>query len=93
MVCFAPDLDYYQIAGRHLDQKFLDNPLRPPDELLRWHFHQAVLTNIKGVGEPCLENCFPHGSDIMGEMSRGPKAAQRIEFELFSRLNAGQDCA
>ena len=71
-MCFTPDLDYYQIAGRQLDQDFLADPLRPPDELLRWHFRQAVLTNIKGLGQPLLESESesesPPGSDIMGEM-------------------------
>ncbi|PUU73051.1 hypothetical protein B9Z19DRAFT_1069283 [Tuber borchii] len=47
IVCFTPDLSYYGIAGRNLDQTFLDNPSRPPDELFRWHFRQAVLRNMK----------------------------------------------
>jgi len=54
------------IAGTHLDQQFLDKPDRPVDQLLRWHFRQAVLANMRGAGEP--------------------KAAERMEFELFSRL-------
>ncbi|KAK3308989.1 uncharacterized protein B0T15DRAFT_509390 [Chaetomium strumarium] len=29
---------------------------------------------------------FPPGSDIMGEIMAGPKAAERMEFELFDRL-------
>lgn len=44
---FTPDLLDYGIAGRQLQQKFLDDPLRPPDELFRWHYRQAVLTNMK----------------------------------------------
>ena len=92
-MCFTSDLSYYRIAGRHLDQKFLEDPLRPPDELLRWHFRQAVLTNMKGAGEPCFESHFPPGSDIMAEISRGPKARERLEFELFSRFNAMGACA
>ena len=55
-MCFTPELDYDQIAGRQLDQEFLADPLRPPDELLRWHFRQAVLTHIKGLGEPLFES-------------------------------------
>lgn len=58
------------------------------DELLRWHFRQAVLTNIRGVGEPIYEHDFPPGSDILGEIRDGPKAAERMQFELFSRLAA-----
>jgi len=54
-MCFSPDTHSIHIAGRHLDQTFLSNPLRPVDELLRWHFRQAVLTNMKGAGEPWLD--------------------------------------
>ena len=66
----------------------VDNPQRPPDELLRWHFKQAVLINMKGVGEPVFEQDFPPGSDMVGEILHGPKAAERMEFELFTRLGA-----
>jgi len=48
---------------------------------------------MKGVGEPCFENDFPPGSDMMGEIMRGPKAEERMEFELFGRLNAFVSCA
>ena len=77
-MCFTPDLDYYQIAGRHLDQEFLDDPLRPPDELLRWHFRQAVIANMKGLGEPLLESESesPPGSDIMDGIISGPEAGE-----------------
>ncbi|KAJ8104389.1 hypothetical protein POJ06DRAFT_191722, partial [Lipomyces tetrasporus] len=56
------------------------------DELLRWHFRQAVLANMKGVGEPNFETNFPSGTDMMGEILGGPDAAKRMEAELFSRL-------
>jgi hypothetical protein len=41
---------------------------------------------MRGAGEPNFEHDFPPGSDIMGEIRRGPKAAERMEFELFDRL-------
>ncbi|KAG0134057.1 hypothetical protein HOY82DRAFT_482005 [Tuber indicum] len=88
IVCFTPDLARYNIAGHQVDQTFIDNPLRPPDNLLRWHFRQAVLVNLKGAGEPWFEIDFPPGSDVMGEIMRGPKAGERLEFELFTRFNA-----
>jgi hypothetical protein len=31
---------------------------------------------------------FPPGSDMMGQILRGPRAADRMEFELFGRLAA-----
>lgn len=44
------------------------------------------MTNIRGAGEPVFEHDFPPGSDIMGSILEGPKAAKRMEFELFNRL-------
>ena len=41
---------------------------------------------MKGAGEPCFETDFPPGSDMMGDIRNGPKAAERMEFELFGRL-------
>ncbi|RPA89459.1 hypothetical protein L873DRAFT_1721768, partial [Choiromyces venosus 120613-1] len=93
IVCFTPDSLDCHIAGRHLDQTFFHNPLRPIDQLLRWHFHQAVLVNMKGTGEPCFETDFPPGSDIMGEIMTGQKGGERMEFELFGRFNAVRDRA
>jgi len=76
------------IAGKRLDGRILNHPQRPLDELLRWHFRQAVLANMRGAGEPIFEQDFPPGSDIMGEILRGPRAGDRMEFELFGRLGA-----
>ena len=74
------------MAGKYLDKGFLDDPRRPVDQLLRWHFRQAVLINMKGTGEPIFEFDYPPGSDMIGEIMRGPMAAKRMEIELFSRL-------
>ena len=76
------------LAGKHLDQNFINNPQRPVDQLLRWHFRQAVLANMRGAGEPRFEHDFPPGSDMIGDILQGPKAAERMEFELSSRLAA-----
>ncbi|KAK9247048.1 hypothetical protein V1506DRAFT_104241 [Lipomyces tetrasporus] len=77
-----------------IDGRILDPICRDPtdersvrDELLRWHFRQAVLANMRGAGEPSFEMDFPPGSDMMGEILGGPNAARRMEAELFSRLN------
>jgi hypothetical protein len=79
-------LDGKNIAGKHLDQRLLDDPQRPVDQLLRWHFRQTVLVNMKGAGEPIFEHDFPPGSDMIGSILKGPKAAERMEFELFNRI-------
>ncbi|MCJ1363215.1 hypothetical protein MMC16_002322 [Acarospora aff. strigata] len=83
--------DQYNIAGNSLRQEFINNPDRPVDELLLWHFRQAVLTNMKGAGEPYFEHDFPSGSDMVGDILSGPMAEKRMEFELFSRLAAYQN--
>ena len=84
IVCFTPDED--GIAGNYLDQQFVNDPRRPVDQLLRWHFRQAVFANMRGAGEPSFECDFPPGSDIMGEITSGPYGAELMEFQLFSRL-------
>jgi len=70
--------DYCGFAGKHLDQRFLNNPQRPLDQLLRWHFRQAVLANMRGAGEPIFEHGFPPGSDVVGDILYGPKAAESL---------------
>lgn len=44
------------------------------------------LINMRGPGEPVFEHDFPSGSDMIGSILRGPKAAKRMEFELFNRM-------
>ncbi|KAK9246636.1 HNH endonuclease-domain-containing protein [Lipomyces tetrasporus] len=87
ITCF--DTDNFRIDGGTLDPICRDhsNEKGVRDELLRWHFRQAVLANMRGAGEPSFEMDFPPGSDMMGEILSGPKAAKRMEAELFSRLS------
>ncbi|KAK9350629.1 HNH endonuclease-domain-containing protein [Lipomyces doorenjongii] len=86
ITCF--DEDNERLDGRMLDRVCRDpnNDLSVRDELLRWHFRQAVLANMRWAGEPSFETDFPPGTDMMGEIFSGPAAAQRMEAELFSRL-------
>jgi hypothetical protein len=81
-------LDGKGLAGKYMDQEFLNDPQRPVIQLLRWHFRQAVLANMRGAGEPRFEHDFPPGSDIVGDILHGPKSVERMEFELFNRLAA-----
>jgi hypothetical protein len=46
---------------------------------------------MKGAGEPMFEHDFPPGSDMVGSILKGPKAAMRMEFELFNRLSTQFD--
>ncbi|MCJ1378043.1 hypothetical protein MMC17_001139 [Xylographa soralifera] len=86
IVCFELDADNF--AGTYIDQQLLNHPDRPIDQLLGWHFRQAVLINMKGAGEPIFEHDFPPGSDMLDDIRSGPKAVERMEFELHSRLTA-----
>jgi len=56
------------------------------DQLLRWHFRQSVLANVRGAGEPIFEHDFPPGTDMMSEICEGPYAGERLEMEVASRL-------
>ncbi|EXJ66399.1 uncharacterized protein A1O5_10551 [Cladophialophora psammophila CBS 110553] len=76
------------IEGRCLDRQLFTRSNAPIHPLLRWHFRQAVLVNMRGAGEPIFEHDFPPGSDIVGEVLRSPKPGERMESELFSRLGA-----
>ncbi|PUU78797.1 hypothetical protein B9Z19DRAFT_1064756 [Tuber borchii] len=62
IVCFTPDTIGLNLAGRHLDQRFLEDPLRPVDQVLRWHFRQAVLIHVRGAGESSIGMYFPKPS-------------------------------
>ncbi|KAG0633967.1 hypothetical protein HOY80DRAFT_1061874 [Tuber brumale] len=88
IMCFTSDTHDYNIAGRHPNQSFLNISLWPVDQILHWHFHQAVPGNIKGAGEACFEANFPPGSDMISKIIRSAKAVQRMEYELFSCFNA-----
>ena len=41
---------------------------------------------MKGTREPLFEIDFPPGSDMVGEILHGPRAAERMEFKLFTRF-------
>jgi hypothetical protein len=47
-----------------------------------------VFVDMRGAGESAFECDFPPGSGIMDEIMSGPKAGERMEFEMFSRLAA-----
>lgn len=78
----------FLVDGRVLDPvcRKPEDPNRVSDELLRWHFRQSVLANMRGDGEVVWEHDFPAGTDMVAEILEGPLAAERMELELFSRL-------
>ncbi|KAK9329165.1 hypothetical protein V1520DRAFT_311546 [Lipomyces starkeyi] len=77
ITCF--DTDPFSIDGRILDPICRDpnSADSARNELLRWHFRQAVLANMRGAGEPSFEMDFPPESDMMGEILSGPRSRQK----------------
>jgi hypothetical protein len=63
-----------------------DDPNRVSDDVLRWHFRQSVLANMRGGGEPVFETDFPDGTDMMATLYTEPYGKERFEMELASRL-------
>ncbi|KKA22659.1 hypothetical protein T310_3341 [Rasamsonia emersonii CBS 393.64] len=88
---FRPNAWKYHNNVLHPTCRQPGHPQRVIDALLRWHFEQAVLCNMRGAGEASFEFDFPPGTDMMGEIRQGPQAAQRMEAELFSRLYGWYD--
>jgi HNH endonuclease len=81
-------IDLFGLDGRTLDPVCRDpeNPHSVSDQLLRWHFRQSVLANMRGAGEPIFEHDFPSGTDMIGEIHEGPYAKERLEMEFSARL-------
>jgi len=75
-----------RISGTHLGETFLEDPQRPVDQLLRWHFRQAVVANMRGQGEPLFDSDLPPGSDTIGEIMDGLRTCEKVGVELFGQL-------
>ncbi|KAK9312152.1 hypothetical protein V1524DRAFT_274108 [Lipomyces starkeyi] len=86
IVCFFDDS--LGLAGRQLDPVCRDpgHPHHVNDQLLFWHFQQAVLANMRAAGEPIFDEDIPPGSDTMNAILSGPVPAERMESELSKRL-------
>lgn len=84
-------LNSWGIDGRTLDPVCRNPATRDHvlDELLRWHFRQAVLANMRGAGEPLVKSDFPPGSDMMATLREELYGKERFEMELESRLRPG----
>ncbi|EER44417.1 conserved hypothetical protein [Histoplasma capsulatum var. duboisii H88] len=85
---FVPDT--WGIDGRVLHPVCRDpnSPDCVSDNLLRWHFRQSVLANMRGAGEPIFETDFPPGTDMMGTLVDEPYGKERFEMEIESRLRS-----
>ncbi|KAG0129721.1 hypothetical protein HOY82DRAFT_610319 [Tuber indicum] len=83
-------MDFLYSDGRTLDPACCNaaDPHCVSDQLLRWHFCQSVLANVRGTGEPTFEHDFPLGTDMLSEIQAGPYARERFELEIAARLRA-----
>ena len=81
IVSFTMDDDGFD--GRILDPVCRDraNPHRVSDFLLRWHFHQSVLANMRGAGEPIMPH-HPPRTDRVGGIPAGPYQQGGFELEM-----------
>ncbi|KAK9235897.1 hypothetical protein V1525DRAFT_408607 [Lipomyces kononenkoae] len=86
IITFAPNR--WGIDGRILDPICRDpnNRDHVSDDVLRWHFRQCILANMRGAGEPVFETDFPPGTDMMATLRAEPYGKERFEMELESRL-------
>lgn len=68
IVVFEEDMD--RLDGRVLDPVCRDpnNMQRVSNELLRWHYRQSVLADMRGAGEPIFEHDFA-GEDMIKVIS------------------------
>ena len=73
--------------NRNVEPKY-----RPSDALLREHFDQCVLANVKGAGEQRDDWVDPEDDHDLSDFSNwgrrigGDKGPSRLELELAARL-------
>lgn len=86
VICFTVDTE--RVAGRVLNattRPSQDSNLTVSDNVLRWHFHQSILTNMKGAGER-IWDLDPAGGDPMNTILADSDAVEIMEVEMGNRL-------
>jgi hypothetical protein len=92
----VPFIDGYEdIAGKFLKLDHIeDATCRPLDELLRDHFLQCVLKNMRGAAEEPEwdhEDAFNNGSvDLSRAIWTSQSGKEHLEFELRNRMHGLQ---
>ncbi|OQE24757.1 hypothetical protein PENFLA_c009G09101 [Penicillium flavigenum] len=79
-------LDPGRIGGTRLKESARNGPGRVSADLLRWHLHMCLYSNLKANTEPKTIWEEDLGEDPMSEILSQSDAAQRMEVELFTRL-------
>ncbi|PUU84237.1 hypothetical protein B9Z19DRAFT_1037569 [Tuber borchii] len=82
--------NYSGIAGTRLSnlEAFLADPQRPPDDLLRWHYRQTVLANVRKQGELLFECHFPEDPDIPDEGMELEESGTQLSGHLAGSSNS-----
>jgi len=82
------DTDLYGYDGRMLDPvcRKPDDPHCVSDKLLRWHFRQSVLANIRGAGEPIFEYDLPPRTGMESEILASLYPQERFGLEIAAGL-------
>ena len=83
LVSFTDDGD--GIAENYLDGQLMSDPACPVDQLLPWHFSQAVFAEMRGPGAPVSECDFPPGLDNVGEIGAVDALRNWWSFGVFGR--------
>ncbi|KAG0641119.1 HNH endonuclease-domain-containing protein [Tuber brumale] len=81
-------INFIGCDGRILDPACRNpaDPHRVSDNLLRWHFRQSVLANMRGAGELIFEHDFPPGTDTAGKVLAGLDSQARSEWVIATGL-------
>ncbi|KAG0636522.1 hypothetical protein HOY80DRAFT_1054169 [Tuber brumale] len=86
VVVFA--INFIGCDGRILDPACRNpaDPHRVSDNLLRWHFRQSVLANMRGAGELIFGHDFPPDTDTAGKVVAGLDSLARSELVIATGL-------
>ncbi|KGO70434.1 hypothetical protein PITC_015400 [Penicillium italicum] len=84
IIVFATD--NVRMGGTCLKDSARSGPQHVSADLLRWHLRMCLYRNMKANAEPWTQWEEDLGEDPMGEITRQPDAAERMEVELFTRL-------
>ncbi|KAG0638302.1 hypothetical protein HOY80DRAFT_888132, partial [Tuber brumale] len=81
-------INFIGCDGRILDPACRNpaDPHRVSDNLLRRHFRQSVLANMRGAGELIFGHDFPPGMDTAGKVLAGPDSQARSELVIATGL-------
>ncbi|KAI9375934.1 HNH endonuclease-domain-containing protein [Aspergillus egyptiacus] len=84
-VVFAEDTRNFGGIVLSSSTRACDPNVRVSDNCLRWHYHQCILTHMRGAGEPPWD-LYDDEYDDMNAMMEQEEAAELLELEFGNRL-------